>query len=218
MPRKNEPLERCCALTRDVRPVSELVRFVEAPDGGLVPDIKAKLPGRGVWVTATAVAVAQAERKRVFARSLKSAVRVEPGLAERVDGLLEQAALSALSLTRKAGQVVTGFAKVEAALRSGEAVGLVQASDGAEDGLGKLAALAGARFAGSGGCPIVRLFTSAQLDLALGRSNVIHAALLAGPASAGFLERAVRLARYRSVSDGVPVDDEGSADLEPRAV
>lgn len=218
MPRKNEPLERCCALTREVLPVSQLIRFVEAPDGGLVPDLKAKLPGRGVWVTASAEAVAEAERKRVFARGLKSAVRVEPGLADRVDGLLEQAALSALSMTRKAGQVVNGFAKVEAALKSGAAIGLVQARDGAEDGVGKLAALARARLAGAGGCPIVRLFVSAQLDLALGQSNVIHAALLAGSASEGFLEKVMRLARYRGVSDGLPVEDEGSVHLEPRAV
>lgn len=200
MPRKNEPLERCCALTREVLPVSALLRFVEGPDGALVPDLKANLPGRGVWVTASAQAVHEAQKKRVFARSLKSAVRVEPGLAERVDGLLEQAALGALSMTRKAGQIVTGFAKVEAALKGGDVAGLIQACDGAEDGVGKLAAIAAARFGGTGGFPIIRLFTSAQLDLALGRSNVIHAALLVGRASESFLERARRLERFRSGS------------------
>jgi predicted RNA-binding protein YlxR (DUF448 family) len=200
VPKKNEPLERSCALTREVQPVSNLLRFVEAPDGTLVPDLKANLPGRGVWVTASAEAIAEAQKKRVFARSLKSAVRVEPGLAGRVETLLEQSALGALSLTRKAGQIVTGFAKVEAALKSGDVAGLIQACDGAEDGAGKLAAIAVARFGGAGGCPIVRLFTSAQLDLALGRSNVIHAALLVGRASEGFLERARRLERFRSGS------------------
>jgi hypothetical protein len=35
------------------------------------------------------------------------------------------------------------------------------------------------------------------LDLALGRSNVVHAALLAGPASNTFLSRSQILVRYR---------------------
>jgi uncharacterized protein len=39
------------------------------------------------------------------------------------------------------------------------------------------------------------------LDLALGRSNVIHAALLAGPASKSFLSRSHILVRYRMADD-----------------
>lgn len=198
MPRKNEPMERCCALTREVRPVSELIRFVAAPDGSIVPDLKAILPGRGVWITATRPAVERAEKKKVFGRALKAEVRVDPGLADRVDGLMERAALGALSLTRKAGQIVTGFAKVEAALKAEPVTGLIHASDGAEEGLRKLLAIVTARFGDAGGLPVVRLFTSTQLDLALGRSNVIHAALLAGRASEGFLTRTYALERFRT--------------------
>src|SRR5690606_27696448 len=136
----------CCALSREVRPVSELVRFVAAPDGSIVPDLKAALPGRGVWITANRAAVETAEKKKVFGRALKAEVRVEPGLADRVDGLMERAALGALSLTRKAGQIVTGFAKVEAALKAEPVIGLIHASDGAEEGLRKLLAIVTARF------------------------------------------------------------------------
>lgn len=202
MPRKNEPLERTCALTREVKPVSQLLRFVEAPDGTVVPDIKGVLPGRGVWITATADAVEEAQKKRVFARGLKSGARAEPGLAGRVDALLEKAALGALSLTRKAGEVVTGFSKVEAALKRDPVAGLIEARDGAEDGKRKLAAVAAAKFGSTDGCPVVRLFTSAQLDLALGRSNVIHAALLEGRTSESFLTRARRLEKFRGGPDG----------------
>ncbi|MBB99403.1 MAG: DNA-binding protein [Rhodobacteraceae bacterium] len=200
MPRQNEPLERCCALTREVRPVSQLIRFVAGPDGRVVADLRRRLPGRGVWVTATRDCVAEAQKRKVFARGFKdAAVRVEGDLAAEVDALLERAALNAVSLARKAGEVVSGFAKVEAALRGGDPViGLIQASDGGDDGTGKLAAIARARFADAGGCRIVRTFESTQLDLALGRSNVIHAALLAGRAAKNALDRIADLERFRA--------------------
>ena len=200
MPRKNEPTERQCAVTREVHPVGALIRFVLDPEGEVVPDLKRVLPGRGVWITARSdvVATAEKDRKKVFGRGFKSEARVEPGLADRVDALMERSALQALSMTRKAGELVTGYAKVEAALRRDPVIGLIHASDAAEDGVRKLAA-GGKELAN--GCQIVRLFDSAQLDLALGRSNVIHAALLAGQASENFLARVRDLERFRRYSD-----------------
>lgn len=202
MPRKNEPTERQCAVTREVQPVSSLIRFVLDPEGQVVPDLKRALPGRGVWVTAAqdVVAVAEKDRKKVFGRGFKTEARVEPGLAERVDALMERSALQALSMTRKAGELVTGYAKVEAALRGDSVAGLIHASDAAEDGVRKLAAVAAAREEPANGCQIVRLFDSDQLDLALGRSNVIHAALLAGQASENFLARVRDLEGFRGLS------------------
>jgi len=209
VPRKNEPLERQCAVTRQVLPVSRLIRFVADPDGKIVPDLRRKLPGRGVWVSATRAAVDMAERKRVFGRALKCEVRVEPGLVDRVEALMTKAALSALSLARKAGEVVTGFAKVEAALRRDPVIALIHASDASEDGIRKLAAVAASRFGTTNGAPVVRLFDSTQLDLALGRTNVIHAALLAGRASEGFLARVRELEAFRAES---AAKDRGGAD------
>ncbi|WP_428687096.1 RNA-binding protein [Roseibium sp.] len=202
MPRKNEPTERQCAVTREVHPVSSLIRFVLDPEGQVIPDLKRKLPGRGVWVTAAkdVVAVAEKDRKKIFGRGFKSEVRVEPGLAERVDELMERSALQALSMTRKAGDLVTGYAKVEAALRGGTVAGLIHASDAAEDGVRKLAAVAAGGNETANGCQIVRLFDSMQLDLALGRSNVIHAALLAGQASENFLARVRDVERFRGLT------------------
>lgn len=199
VPRRNEPVERSCALTRQVRPVDELIRFVAAPDGSIVPDLRRRLPGRGVWLSAERASVAEAVRKKVFARALKDGgVRAPQDLPEQVEDLLERAALDALSFARKAGEVVAGFAKVEAALRGENVVGLVQARDAGEDGVRKLAAIARARFAETGGCRTICSFASAQLDLALGRSNVIHAALLAGRASDNALARIADLERYRA--------------------
>ncbi|GGB47994.1 DNA-binding protein [Roseibium aquae] len=183
-------------------PVDRLIRFVLDPEGRVTPDLKRKLPGRGVWITASRAAVEAAEKdgKKVFGRGFKSDVKLEPGLAGNVDDLMVRAALQALSLTRKAGELVTGFSKVEAALRGGSVIGLIHASEAADDGVRKLSAAALGLEKTANGCPVVRLFESAQLDLALGRSNVIHAALLAGSASENFLSRVRELEAFRSNS------------------
>ncbi|WP_321343524.1 RNA-binding protein [Breoghania sp.] len=199
-PGKSEPTERQCAVTREVRPVDEMIRFVLAPDGSVVADLKRELPGRGVWVNATRHCVETAEKKRVFSRGFKSDVRVEPGLADRVEERLYAHALGALGLARKSGAVITGFSKVEAVLKKDELAALVHASDAAEDGIRKLAAIRVARFGPDDGPPVLRMFTSGQLDLALGRANVIHAAILAGRASKSFMACACALDRFRADS------------------
>lgn len=205
------PLERTCIVSRATRPVDELIRFVLAPDGTVVPDLKRDLPGRGVWVTASAEAVATAEKKRLFARGFKAEVRVEPGLAERVGTLLERAALGALAMANKAGLVVTGFGKVETALGRDAVAVLIHASDAAPDGIRKLAAAMKRRFGDGPGVPVVRSIASEQLDLALGRSNVIHAAVLEGRAAAAFLERERALVRFRaSGADGTDAEESAS--------
>ncbi|PTW63006.1 hypothetical protein C8N35_1011055 [Breoghania corrubedonensis] len=209
MPRQSEPTERQCAVTREQRPVDEMIRFVLAPDATVVADLKRDLPGRGVWVTATRGAVEAAEKKRVFSRGFKAEARVEPGLADRVEERLRAQALGALGLARKAGAVVTGFSKVESALKKEELAALVHASDAAEDGIRKLAAIRVARFGPAGGPPVLRSFTSGQMDLALGRANVIHAAILAGRASRSFMACACALDRFRadSAANGRMTDD-----------
>ncbi|HQF30853.1 MAG TPA: RNA-binding protein [Hyphomicrobiales bacterium] len=205
------PLERTCIVGRATLPVDELIRFVLAPDGTVVPDLKRDLPGRGVWVTASAEAVATAEKKRLFARGFKAEVRVEPGLAERVGTLLERAALGALAMANKAGLVVTGFGKVETALGRDAVAVLIHASDAAPDGIRKLAAVTKRRFGDGPGVPVVRSIASEQLDLALGRSNVIHAAVLEGRAAAAFLERERALVRFRaSGADGTAAEESAS--------
>jgi uncharacterized protein len=199
---------RMCAVSREVRPIEELIRFVVAPSGEVVPDLKRKLPGRGLWVSASRQAVAEAVRRHQFSKGFKRDVRAAPTLAADTENLLIRGAIEALAMAAKAGQVVSGFSKVEGALAQRQARGSVQAlihaSDGAADGIRKLGALA-RQNAGindeSREFPVVTALTSEQLDLALGRSNVIHAALLAGPASKTFLSRSHVLVRYRMADD-----------------
>ena len=195
---------RMCAVSREVRPIDELIRFVVAPSGDVIPDLKRKLPGRGLWVQASRRTVAEAVRRHQFSRGFKRTVRAAASLPADTEALLERSCTEALAMAAKAGQVISGFAKVEGLLEQGRAEGLIHASDGAADGIRKLDAIAGQTTGNIGesrGLPIVTALTSAQLDLALGRSNVIHAALLAGPASRTFLSRSQTLVRYRMADD-----------------
>jgi uncharacterized protein len=198
---------RMCAVSRETRPIGELIRFVVAPSGEVIPDLKRKLPGRGLWVSASRQAIAEAVRRHQFQKGFKRDVRVAPTLTADTETLLERFVADALAMAAKAGQVVAGFGKVEDALarRTRSPVrALIHASDGAADGIRKLDALVGQNGEEGGQSAeiaIVNLLTSEQLDLALGRSNVIHAALLAGPASDTFLSRSHMLVRYRMADD-----------------
>lgn len=190
--------QRQCAVTRVVRPIDELIRFVAGPDG-IVPDLKRKLPGRGVWVSAQRQAVAEAAKRGVFARSLKAGVKVPPDLPDLVERLMVRAALDALSIAYKAGQVAAGYAKVEKTIEKEHLAGLIHAADAAADGTRKLDAVLKRRTGiDDQKVAIVRDFRSADLDLALGRPNVVHAALLAGRASETFLARWRDLERFRT--------------------
>src|SRR5262245_33822059 len=203
-PRKRAPgSERFCAATHQVKPVEEMMRFVVAPDGTAVPDLKRRLPGRGIWITATRQALRAAVTRKTFARGFKRDVHVASDLVETTERLIERAALDALAIGHKAGKVVIGFAAIEAALARAPVVAVLNAAEAAADGVRKLAA-AFRRHADVAEIAVVDAFTSAQLDLALGRSNVVHAALLAGPESATFLARSARLERFRtgSLSEG----------------
>jgi predicted RNA-binding protein YlxR (DUF448 family) len=195
---------RMCAVTRQVRPIDELIRFVVTPTGEVIPDLKRKLPGRGLWVSASRQAVAEAVRRNQFSKGFKRDLRVTPALADDTENLLVRSVTDALAMAAKAGQVVSGFSKVEGALEQGQAKALLHASDGAADGIRKLDAIVRQKAGNHGEShefPVVTVLTSEQLDLALGRSNVIHAAVLAGPASKTFLSRSHILVRYRMADD-----------------
>ena len=191
--------ERTCALTRAVLPVDAMLRFVVSPGGEAVPDLKRKLPGRGLWITATRASLDEAVQRKVFARGFKRDVRVAADLAAQTERLLERSALDALAIAGKSGNVLTGFAKVEAALAHEEVVALIHAADASDDGRRKLnAVLRRETVEKPPEIAVIEEFSGAQLDLALNRPNVVHAALLAGPVSGTFLARAARLARFRT--------------------
>ena len=208
-------MERHCALTRELKPVAEMIRFVVGPAGEVVPDVKRKLPGRGLWITAGRAAIDEAVKRNVFARGFKHDVLVAPDLAATVERLLERSALDALAIAGKAGQVVSGFVKVEAVLREDDVKALIHARDAAGDGIRKLESkldAASHRKTGkdSREIAIIDLFSGGQLDLALNRPNVVHAALLAGPGSETFLARIARLQRFRTPNSPANAPSDGA--------
>ena len=185
---------RKCISTGKVRPAAELLRFARSPEGDVVPDVKHKLPGRGVWVSRCHEAVADAQKRRLFDRGFKAQCRIEGDLAALTDRLLEDQALGYLALANKAGQVIQGFEKVDAAIRSGKLAVLIAACDGAEDGRKKLKQ----RLSACGSdAKVIEIFASDQLSLALGRTNVIHAGVVGGGLQRKFAEAAQIIAAYR---------------------
>jgi predicted RNA-binding protein YlxR (DUF448 family) len=200
-------------VTRAHRPKDDLIRFVLGPDGTIVPDLKEKLPGRGVWLTAAHDTVAEAVKRRAFGRALKAETKPVEGLADQVGALLAEAALGALAMANKAGAVVFGHAKVEEALAKGRVLALIHARDAAEDGCRKLD---GKARSASGGrwIPAVRAFDADELSLASGRTNVIHAALIQCGASRKFLAAASRLERYRKGSSVFADQNRSDTDKE----
>jgi hypothetical protein len=176
-----------------------MIRFVVGPDGAAVPDVKRKLPGRGIWITATRAAIEDAVKRNVFARGFRRDVQVASDLAAQTERMIERSALDALAIAGKAGTVVTGFAKAEAAVGQDNILAVIHAADASEDGKRKL--MAALRRNSTGESPeimVIDAFIGTQLDLALSRPNVVHAALLAGPGSETFLTRATRLIRFRA--------------------
>ena len=187
--------ERRCIVTREVLPESRLVRFVVGPENEIVPDLAAKLPGRGIWVSAEHSILERAVAKNLFAKAVRASVCVPADLVSRVEALLIKRMLDQLGLARRAGVLVSGFDNVVRALGSRrKPVILLEARNGSADGRRKI--LAAARAAGIEPT-VMRLFDSDELSMALGRENVIHAALFPGPLADRLMLDAERLEGFR---------------------
>ena len=182
--------ERRCAVTGETRPVHEMLRFVVGPEDLVVFDVARDLPGRGIWLSATRDVVNTACAKGRFAVAGSGRARVSEALADEVERLLARRCLDGLGLARRAGDAVTGFEKVKAMLASSAGGVLLGAADGADDGRNRLRALAG-------GATVVDLFTNSELSSALGRENVVHAAIREGGLARRVVQDSARLAGFR---------------------
>lgn len=168
-----EPQRRCIA-SGEVRPQSDLLRFVVSPDGVIVPDPAGKMPGRGIWCLPRRDMLEHARRRRRFARSARANVTVPADLADRAAAMLHRRCLDRLGLAQRSGDVVAGFAKVRSLLAADGAALLLQARDGAADGRAKLERLVRAR---TPDVPVHALFTAEQQGAAIGRDAVVHVAI-----------------------------------------
>lgn len=207
--------QRRCIVTGAVRDRGELLRCVVGPDGAIVPDIEARLPGRGLWLTPQRDIVERAVAKRIFARAARRPVSAPPELADRIESLLARRCCDSLGLARRAGLAVAGFDRVGEALRHGRAALLLCALDGAAGGRLKLAAL-------GRDLPSASVLTAAELGGAFGRERIVHAAVAGGTLCRRLLLDLRRLAGLRpgaavAVAGGAAIDaaaDHGT-DLVP---
>jgi predicted RNA-binding protein YlxR (DUF448 family) len=199
--------ERTCIVTRAKLPTDQLLRFVRAPGGVVTPDLKRKLPGRGVWLIPTRPVLETALKKRAFQKAFRTDVKGLAELPDLVERLFEHSARDAISLANKAGQVVAGFGKVEEALAKSDVIAVLHAVDAASDGVRKVGQLVRrAEEAGKREIKSIVTLPSGDLGLALGRSHVIHAALLEGSAAIACLQKMERLRAFRSnetIANGV---------------
>ena len=198
-----QPSERRCLLTGDATPRTGMVRLVMSPEDCLVPDVAAKLPGRGVWVSADGPALRQAVKNGKLAaaasRSLKRKVARSAVAADLVDQtlmLIERRALNRLGLLNRAGAVCLGYDQAAAALQGDAPVALVLvASDAADGSVAKIERLA------QGRAPVEQPFNRDQMSRALGHGNAVHVVVLA---SGGTQELTADLSRLEGLRAASP--------------
>lgn len=183
------PTRRCIA-TGESLPTARLVRFVIGPGDILVPDVEARLPGRGLWLRAERAMIEAAASKRMFVKAARKNVIVAADLADTVAEQLKRRCLNHLGLARRAGLVAAGAEKVRAQLSGGRTAALFEAADGSPQERRKFAALAPQ-------VPMVDAFTGAELGAALGRDAIVHVALRPGRLTDTLLEDAGRFVGVR---------------------
>jgi len=170
-----------------------LLRFVIGPDGAIVPDIEARLPGRGLWLLSRRDIVERAVVKRAFARAARRPVEIPQGLADRIEALLVRRCCDTLGLARRAGLAVAGFERVSDAVRRGDAALLLLALDGAEAGRRKMASLAR-------GIASASVLSADELSAAFARERAVFVAVGSGQLSFRLLVDLRRLAGFRSAA------------------
>jgi len=175
---------RTCILSREEAPREGLIRLALSPDGQVLPDVRAKAPGRGAWIgvdrAALDTAIAKGKLRGALARAFKTnAIDVPADLSSRIAAALERNALDRIGLEARTGHVLVGFDRIETAARQGKLQLLAHAADAGEDGNRKLdqAWRVGSDEEGSDKRGLVLPVSRTILSLALGRENVVHIGL-----------------------------------------
>lgn len=193
--------ERRCVATGEVKDEASLIRIAPGPDNAVVPDLSARLPGRGAWVSAERSLIERAVKKGAFNRAFSGAVTVPEDFAGLIERLLAERALNLLGLARRSGDLAAGLDAVRLALKAARLAWRIEASDGAADGRSKLDRLAKAAW---GDVPVAGCFTAEEIGLALGRGPVVHAAMSEGPQARAFTTVMGKLSGFRAIDPAAP--------------
>jgi predicted RNA-binding protein YlxR (DUF448 family) len=183
---------RRCVVTGKTGPRESFLRFVEAPDGTVVPDIEGKLPGRGLWLTVSRDAVEQAVARNAFAKAAKKNVKAAAELPAMVEKLLLRRAIESLSLAKRAGAIVAGFTKAKTAIERGGIGLVVEALDASRAERARL---------GGRDIPTVSALSAEEMGAALGRENAVHVAVRDGAMAQRLRNDLMRLAAFRTASE-----------------
>ena len=192
---------RRCIVSGQHRAPEEMLRFAISPTGEVVFDANGKLPGRGLWLWPGSDMLHTASAKGSFAkalqrsaqRSAKAPVTVADDLGAEIERQLRKRCLASLSMAKRAGQVTSGFEKVRARLKKGNAGLLLAAFDGAADGKNKIGHLARAV---SPETSVVSLFGRDDMASAVGRTEAVHMVLEPGRLAETMLRDASKLAQF----------------------
>jgi predicted RNA-binding protein YlxR (DUF448 family) len=173
-------------VTRDRLSKERMIRFVVAPDGRVVPDLAARLPGRGIWLSARGDVIETARTRGAFAKAARGPVTVPSDLLSGLQAALVRRIGEHLGLARRAGQAVAGFSKAREWLERGTAALVMQAADGSPEER--------ARFLGPWSGPVVSPLDAATLGAVFGRDHAVHVAVAAGRLAERIAVEAERLA------------------------
>ena len=224
MQKETQKNNRKCAVSGELKPKSELIRFVIGPENQLIADMKEKLPGRGLWITANQSILKCALKKQVFARAFGQKVEIVSDYTDFVGDLLAKVAIGRLKMANKAGEAIYGYTKLMAAVEKGTIIALFHASDAENPSQGKL----GNKFASQFGNKFaegqhlqsrhpnsanasnqdntmadldksepITCYTGEELSLAFGAANVIHAGLLQGGAAQAAITATQKYVAYK---------------------
>jgi len=211
--RGHKSRERRCVARNEVRDPQTMIRFVLGPDQIVFPDVLGKLPGRGVWVSATREDLEVAIQKGGFKRGFKGNVTIPDDLAEQLEAGLKRQTLSLIGMAKKSGKLFIGFDQVMVAARTDALGWRIEASDGAEGSRGKIRTLskAVAREVELALPRVIGCFSSSELGAVVGRDAITHCAVPHGRIAKSLGLAAKRLSGFVSL---VP---EGWADAQHEA-
>jgi uncharacterized protein len=208
----NAPVRKC-VLSGDRAEASALIRLALGPDGSVAPDVHAKAPGRGAWVGVTADELSKAQAKGKLAGVLKRAfketdITLAQDMAGRIEAALEKAFLDRLGLEARAGNLISGAEKIDAAARSGQVHLLLHASDASADGSGKRdqSLRVGNDEEGSGKGGIKLPVDRDAISQALGRGNAVHVALIDKKAAERVMHHLGRWLNFNGCGNASPGD------------
>ncbi len=203
--------ERRCILSGERADPALLIRLAIGPDGTVLPDVRARAPGRGAWIGVDRAALEQALGKGrlrgALARAFKGeALQLPDDLPQRIDMALERAVLDRLGLEARASTLLTGFDRIENAARRGALSLLLHAADAGDDGRRKLdqAWRVGEGREGEEWAGLVLPMDRAALSMALGRHNVVHAGVIDAGAANRLRVALDRWQSYRGCANGAP--------------